>query len=112
MAIIGTVKKLRKLNTVNSEDEKLLKEILEQKDEYNKDEFYIAEYLIYSDVWTLRINNQKGELSIYNSDHSSRDWMLLTNSFDEFLTRFLNYGLFDEHGLYDWVNEEKADNRC
>jgi hypothetical protein len=86
-----------------------LEEILNQKDEYNKDEFYIAEYMIYSDVWTLRVNNQTGELSIYNSDHSSRNWMFLTNSFSEFLTRFLTYGLFEERGLYDyWVNEEKT----
>ncbi|WP_215225772.1 SMI1/KNR4 family protein [Echinicola shivajiensis] len=88
-----------------------LEEILEQKDEYEKDEFYIAEYLIYSDIWTLRVNKLTGQLSIYNSDHSSRHWMFLTNSFSEFITRFLNYGLFEEHGLYDWVNEEKADSR-
>lgn len=88
-----------------------LEEILKQKNEYNKDEFHIAEYMIYSDVWTLRVDNQTGELSIYNSDHSSRDWMFLTNSFSEFLTRFLNKGLLEENGLYDWVNEEKADNK-
>ena len=86
-----------------------LEEILNQKDEYNNNEFYIAEYMIYCDVWTLRVNNQTGEFSIYNSDHSSRDWMFLTNSFAEFLTRFLNCGLFEEHGLYDWVNEEKTE---
>ena len=70
----------------------------------NKTSFDIAEYLIYSDVWTIDINqNNKNDYQIYNK---ADDIVILTNSFTEFLVRFINRGLFE--GLCYWREEIKS----
>lgn len=67
--------------------------------------FYIAEYLIYCDVWTLDINAaNNNDYKIY-SEATSR--VVLTNSFAEFLTVFVNGGVYD--GLYNWREQKLKD---
>ena len=80
-----------------------LQEIVENmkdRDTYteNKGDFHIAEYLIYSDMWTLRVNaSNPNQYEIYNKAESV---VVLTNLFSEFLTVFLDKGVFE--GLYSW----------
>jgi hypothetical protein len=73
----------------------------------NKDRdspLYIAEYLIYSEMWRLEINpdncNDYKIMVEFNGNQ-----LLLTNSLAEFVDRFLNGGVFDAGGLYDWHEE-------
>lgn len=64
-------------------------------------DFHIAEYMIYSDMWTISINpNNPNDYIIYNK---AEDYIVLTNSFAEFLSKFLKGGVFE--GLYDWRAE-------
>ena len=64
----------------------------------DKRDFHIAEYMIYSDLWTMSINKQAStEYSIYNM---TENVITLTHSFAEFLDVFLTGGVFK--GLYDW----------
>lgn len=64
--------------------------------------FHFAEYLIYCDMWTVNINTvNNNDYEIYNEADSR---VVLTNSFSEFLTVFLNGGVFD--GLYDCRNQK------
>jgi hypothetical protein len=61
-------------------------------------DFHIAEYMIYSDMWTININAANSEdYKIYNK---AKNVITLTNSFPEFLDIFLNDGVFE--GLYNW----------
>jgi hypothetical protein len=61
-------------------------------------DFHIAEYMIYSDMWTININAANSEdYKIYNK---AENVITLTNSFCEFLDIFLNDGVFE--GLYNW----------
>lgn len=73
-------------------------------DTNNKHVFNIAEYMIYCDTWQLQINpSNKNDYMIYNE---AEDVVILTNSFAEFLDRFLTGGVFD--GLYDWREQIKT----
>jgi hypothetical protein len=61
-------------------------------------DFHIAEYMIYCDMWTLYVNSHgSNQYKIY---HKTENTIVLTNSFSEFLTVFLDNGVFD--GLYSW----------
>jgi hypothetical protein len=65
-------------------------------------QFYIAEYLIYCDVWTIEIElNQPDTYRIMHDPAPN----LVTHSFSEFLLRFLKGGVFDDGGLYKWGEE-------
>jgi hypothetical protein len=83
-----------------------LKEIIGNR-ETNKP-IWIAEYMIYSDMWGLEINPYD------HSDYSISvvDWdkgkIILTNSLAEFIGRFLKGGVFETGGLYHWKDEIKA----
>jgi hypothetical protein len=73
---------------------------------------YLAEYLVYCDMWHLEINpaNVNDYLITVMSSKSER--IILTNSFAEFLTRFLKGGVFGNNGLYVWGDEiNKAGNK-
>jgi hypothetical protein len=81
-----------------------LNEIIEYKsnggDTYlvEKKDFYIAEYMIYCDMWTLSVSEQNNnEYYIYNKVDNV---ITLTHSFAEFLDVFLTDGVFN--GLYNW----------
>jgi len=66
--------------------------------------FYFAEYMIYSDMWGLRIN-PKGEYEIFNGSYPE---LILTSSLKEFLERFLQGNVFEPGGLYEWQDEIRA----
>lgn len=76
-----------------------LEEIIERRD-YGKDWFHFAEYMIFSDMWSLR-KTQNGQYLILNGSFKS----ILTSSLHEFLERFLQGNVFDENGLYAWQDE-------
>jgi len=63
-------------------------------------DFHFAEYMIYSDMWSLSITEKNNSYSIYNNTGKVA---ILTNSLAEFLTIFLDGGVFD--GLYKWQDE-------
>ena len=63
-------------------------------------QFYLAEYLIYCDMWTIEIDsNYPNTYKILGGTDGSVP-TVLTCSFAEFLTRFLKGGVFDDGGLY------------
>jgi hypothetical protein len=66
---------------------------------YGENWFYFSEYMIYSDMWGLRLSSA-GQYEIFNGSHPE---IVLTSSLTEFLTRFLQGNVFDEGGLYDWM---------
>jgi len=69
--------------------------------------FFIAEYMIYSDMWEIKINPcDRNDYSIINKPEKYRT-TTLTNSIAIFLNRFLQGGVFDKGGLYDWHEEIK-----
>jgi hypothetical protein len=71
---------------------------------------WIAEYMIYSDMWGLEVNPaDPDDYSIFVIDEDSRK-IILTNSFGEFIARFLKGGVFEIDGLYHWADEIKAKN--
>jgi hypothetical protein len=63
-------------------------------------DFHFAEYMIFCDMWTLSIEYHGNSYAIYNKTDNV---IVLTNSFAEFLQRFLIGGVFD--GLYHWRKE-------
>lgn len=70
-------------------------------------DFHFAEYLIYSDMWTININPvEKNDYNIYNK---AENVIRLTNSFAEFLDTFLNGDVFD--GLYEWRKRIEASSK-
>jgi len=81
-----------------------LEEILEQKEHYKTNQFYIAEYMIYSDMWEVVINPIANNYSIQEASFKTT----LTSSFAEFLDRFLKGGIFETGGLYDWKEHIKS----
>jgi hypothetical protein len=69
---------------------------------------WIAEYLIYSDMWGLEINpSDPDDYSIFGGD-LDKEKIILTNSLGEFIGRFLKGGVFETGGLYHWKDEIKA----
>ena len=63
--------------------------------------------MIYSDVWQLDINpeNYNDYKIIYNDPYNK---LVLTTSLAEFISRFLEGGVFDKRGLYEWHDEIEA----
>jgi hypothetical protein len=77
-----------------------LEEIMEYK--LKEGRFYLAEYMIYSDMWELEINSlDNNDYAIFNINQYSEK-IIITNSLAEFLTKFLNSGVFGTGGLYEW----------
>ena len=65
-----------------------------------------AEYMIYSDTWTLEILNEE-QYVITNANHKTGE-VILTNSIPEFLERYFDgHGLFGENGLYGWYEDKR-----
>ena len=85
-----------------------LQEIIDTKNWNEGRPFYIAEYMIYCDMWSLEIDPSNVDLySIATLDfHVGK--VVLTNSLGEFIARFLNGGVFEIGGLYFWRDEIKA----
>jgi hypothetical protein len=74
-----------------------LEEILEHKSEYQPRQFYVAEYLIYCDMWEVDLTD--GALGTYQIHNG---YVPLTDSLAVFMERFLQGGLFSDTGLYNW----------
>jgi hypothetical protein len=87
-----------------------LKEIVEDRKESIGRTFNFAEYLIYSDTWDIRLNDDKaGTYGIVNSNHKTEKPTEMFDSLYPFLDKYLSgTGLFGERGLYKWADEMKA----
>lgn len=85
-----------------------LAEIIDNKDRHKGEPLYIAEYMIYCDMWELEINpDDCNDYKIINlSANSNR--LILTKSLTEFISRFLKGGVFEDGGLYDWHEETES----
>lgn len=75
------------------------------------DVLYIAEYLIYCDLWELIINPAENNYYEITWTDNDRNNLVLTTSFSDFIQRFLMGGVFEKDGLYDWANAISAKNR-
>src|SRR5215204_7726801 len=62
-----------------------LGDILEDEQHYGDNWFHFAEYMIYSDMWSLR-RRDDGQYEIFNQSDVE---VVLTSSLQEFLVRFL-----------------------
>jgi hypothetical protein len=81
-----------------------IEEIIDHKNIDKKAKtFHFAEYMTYSDMWTLKYMGE-GEYKIVNFGITDT---VLTDSVAEFLTRYLEGGVFEERGLIDWHEEIK-----
>ena len=80
-----------------------LEDVLRYNQDYGKTWFHFAEYMIYSDMWSLR-KRDNGKYEIFNKSDIE---VVLTSSLHEFLQRFLQGNVFDKGGLYDWHEEVK-----
>lgn len=70
--------------------------IIENAD-YGETWFHFAEYMIYSDMWTL-----KKDAATYSIVNLGDKETVLTKSLMEFLEHFLAGNVFEDGGLYDW----------
>jgi hypothetical protein len=80
-----------------------LADITRHTEDYGSNWFYFSEYMIYSDMWGLRLTAD-GVYEIFNGSYPA---IAMTSSFEEFLGRFLKGNVFETGGLYDWHNELK-----
>ncbi|SDE56383.1 hypothetical protein SAMN05216464_107185 [Mucilaginibacter pineti] len=81
-----------------------LTEIIENKDRRKKAPLYIAEYMIYIDMWQLEINpDDCNDYKIIIEANGNK--LVLTNSLSEFIDRVLKGNVFEPGGLYDWQLE-------
>jgi len=72
-------------------------------------ELWIAEYMIYSDMWELEIDvEDPNDYVILSGDSEGERNVILTKSLAEFIARFLKGGVFEIGGLYAWRAEIKA----
>ena len=78
-----------------------LDEILRNADRYDDNAFYIAEYMTYCDMWEIVIDPVNSRYKIQDSSSKT----VLTNSFSDFLGHFLQGGVFEDNGLYDWKTQ-------
>ncbi|GAB2865380.1 SMI1/KNR4 family protein [Hymenobacter ruber] len=70
-------------------------------------QLYFAEYLIYCDSWKIEIDSHHpNSYRIYAGPNiSGEPGIMLTNSLAEFLSKFLEGGVFNDGGLYKWQEE-------
>jgi hypothetical protein len=80
-----------------------LEEIRRYPRDYGTNWFYFAEYMIYSDMWGLRLSDT-ANYEIFNGSYPI---IPMTSSLEEFLFRFLKGNVFEPGGLYDWQDELK-----
>ena len=85
-----------------------LAEIIDNKGRGKGNPLYIAEYMIYIDMWELEIDpNDCNDYKIVCQQYEGYK-LVLTHSLAEFIHRFLRGGLFEFDGLYAWADEIKA----
>jgi hypothetical protein len=85
---------------------KSIEDILEDPDDYVHNWFHFSDYMINSDLWSLR-RNSDGHYEIFNVSDIE---VILTSSLKEFFEHFLQGNVFDQGGLYDWQEKLKASN--
>jgi hypothetical protein len=91
-----------------------LEDAIEELVKYNhgvkSSEFPFAEYMIYSDTWTVRLKRGNPDAyEIINRNHGTESAVILTDSIVEFVVRYINGGgIFGDDGLYEWFEERKA----
>ncbi len=73
-----------------------LQAVIENED-YGENWFHFSEYMIYSDMWTL-----KKDADSYSIVNLGDKEIILTKSLMEFLEHFLAGNVFEDGGLYDW----------
>lgn len=78
-----------------------LSDIRHYSDDVGRNWFYFSEYMIYSDMWGLRLAFS-GQYEIFNGSYP---FIIMTSSLEEFLNRFLKGNVFDSGGLYEWHEE-------
>lgn len=84
-----------------------IEEIIDSKTADRWSNLYIAEYMVYCDMWELEIDQDNpNKYIIFYTDQNSEK-IILTNSFSEFIQRFLTGGVFEPGGLYFWNDEIK-----
>ena len=81
---------------------KPLSEMYEYPSDYESDWIHFSDYMINSDMWTLRILDEH-RYEILN--WGLKGEIVLTNSLYGFLYRFLQGNVFEEGGLYAWQDE-------
>ena len=78
-----------------------LEEMMHNKSGYPNDPIYIAEVMIYCDMWQLEINTENSnDYKIIIESHYNK--LLLTQSLAEFIGRLLTGAVYKPGGLYDW----------
>jgi hypothetical protein len=80
-----------------------LADIRRHPQDYVTNWFYFSEYMIYSDMWGLRLTTG-GEYEIFNGSYPT---IAMSSSLEEFLNRFLKGNVFEAGGLYNWHDELK-----
>lgn len=83
---------------------KTLEDITAYQSDFGVDWFHFSDYMISSDVWSLR-KKASGDFEIINSGEVT---ITLTSSLYTFLERFLKGNVFETDGLYNWHDELKA----
>ena len=68
---------------------------------------WIAEYMIYSEMWGLEINPEIPNQYLITIADSDKEKIALTSSLAEFIGRILKGGVFEKGGLYHWKDEIK-----
>ena len=63
--------------------------------------FHFAEYMVYSEIWSVKLK-EKNKYLIYKQS-SKENSIVFTDSLIEFLSIYINGGLFD--GLLQWESE-------
>lgn len=80
-----------------------LQDALLHDQDYGKNWFHFADYMIYCDMWSLRRRDDGG----YEIINRGETELVLTSSLLEFLERFLQGNVFEKGGLYEWHDELK-----
>ena len=78
-----------------------LSDICQFPKDYGHNWFYFAEYMIYSDIWGVRLTDL-GQYEIFNGSYPNK---AMTTSLTTFLERFEKGGVFEKGGLYEWQEE-------
>lgn len=85
-----------------------IEEVISHKGELPSNQIYFAEYMIYSDTWEVVIDPiNTEEYKIINSNHKKDKEIILTNNLLDFLERYLENGIFGDHGLFSWYDDLK-----
>ena len=79
-----------------------LREIIENKNEFESGTFSFAEYLIYADTWDIKLNVDNSNVyKVVNCNHKTNEPIEIWDSLHLFLDKYLDgTGLFGERGLY------------